>query len=78
MLDLIDPALTNQGFGHQRFDGTKSLAQRERALKQFRSNPAYEVLLTTLGAGGVGYVRGDPVFKRASTLWLTSFSAGLT
>ncbi|KAH9209574.1 SNF2 family N-terminal domain-containing protein [Leptodontidium sp. 2 PMI_412] len=54
MLDLIGPALTKQGFSHQRLDGTKSLAQRERALKQFQSNPSCEVLLTTLGAGGVG------------------------
>ena len=54
MLDLIGPALTHHGFGHQRLDGTKSLAQRERALEQFRSNPACEVLLATLGAGGVG------------------------
>ena len=56
MLDLIGPALTKQRFGYQRLDGTKSLAQRERVLEQFRLDPACEVLLTTLGAGGVGYV----------------------
>jgi SNF2 family DNA or RNA helicase len=63
MLDLTGQGLSQRGIAYQRLDGTKSLAQRERALKQFRSDPNCEVLLATLGAGGVGYVSGGGYCK---------------
>jgi SNF2 family DNA or RNA helicase len=56
MLDLIEKAMDQEGLWYQRLDGTKSLSQRDKSLKDFRSNPACEVLLASLGAGGVGYV----------------------
>jgi len=63
MLDLIGQGLSKRGIVYQRLDGTKSLTQRERALKQFRSDLSCEVLLATLGAGGVGYLSGGSYCK---------------
>jgi len=55
MLELVEKAMISTGIGYQRLDGSKSLSQRDEALKEFRLSPDCEVLLTTLGAGGVGY-----------------------
>jgi len=66
MLDLIGKAMNNEEIGFERLDGTRPLPQRERALKEFRSNPKCEVLLASLGAGGVGYV--DQTFRLTSSL----------
>lgn len=54
MLDLIQADLQNDGLGIQRIDGQASLQQRRMALEQFKSNPAYTVMLASIGSAGEG------------------------
>jgi SNF2 family DNA or RNA helicase len=54
MLDLVERALTSEGFIFERIDGGKSLPHRRRALRAFRANPSCTVLLASIGSAGVG------------------------
>lgn len=54
MLDLVGQALSQNGFSFQRLNGSKSLAQRRQALRDFRENPRCIVLLVSLGSAAVG------------------------
>lgn len=39
MLNLVEHALNQSGFRYERLDGTMSLAARDRAVKEFNTNP---------------------------------------
>jgi SNF2 family DNA or RNA helicase len=55
MLDLIEKALTLEGWVFQRIDGEKSLTQRTRALELFHNDPSCTLLLASIGSASVGY-----------------------
>ncbi|KAJ2699452.1 hypothetical protein H4R19_005537, partial [Coemansia spiralis] len=54
MLDLIEPLLRQQGIRFTRLDGKMQRPQREHNLATFKQDPAVEILLLSLRAGGVG------------------------
>ncbi|KAK3688872.1 SNF2 family N-terminal domain-containing protein [Podospora appendiculata] len=54
MLDLLEKALSQNGFRYQRFDGKRSLKQRSDALNTFREDATTTILLATLGSAAVG------------------------
>ncbi|KAF8862893.1 hypothetical protein BDZ45DRAFT_702737 [Acephala macrosclerotiorum] len=54
MLDLIAKALTQHGFRFQRIDGQSSLQQRNVAIQQFNEDPAFTVMLASIGSAGEG------------------------
>ncbi|KAH0700874.1 hypothetical protein KY284_015089 [Solanum tuberosum] len=43
MLNLVERALNQSGFRYERLDGTMSLAARDRAVKEFNTNPESKV-----------------------------------
>ncbi|KAH0541601.1 hypothetical protein FGG08_003949 [Glutinoglossum americanum] len=55
MLDRIEPALRVNGFLFQRIDGQKSLEQRISALDAFNNDPAFTVMLASIGSIAEGY-----------------------
>jgi SNF2 family DNA or RNA helicase len=54
MLNLLEPALRDEGFQYRRLDGTMSLAAREKALLEFEQRPEVCVMLMSLKAAGLG------------------------
>lgn len=54
MLNLVERALNQSGFRYERLDGTMSLAARDRAVKEFNTNPEVTVMLMSLKAGNLG------------------------
>ncbi|KZT54699.1 hypothetical protein CALCODRAFT_519207 [Calocera cornea HHB12733] len=54
MLDKIEDALTMHGIHFDRLDGTMRRDERTRAMEALKTDPACEVLLVSLRAGGVG------------------------
>jgi len=54
MLDLIGEALSSRGIEFRRIDGSKSYAQRHRALSDFRNDESCDILLASLGSSAVG------------------------
>ncbi|RXW22591.1 hypothetical protein EST38_g3260 [Candolleomyces aberdarensis] len=54
MLDKIEDALELSGIRYDRLDGTMRRDERNRAMDALKYNPACEVLLVSLKAGGVG------------------------
>ncbi|KZO92819.1 hypothetical protein CALVIDRAFT_540702 [Calocera viscosa TUFC12733] len=54
MLDKIEDALTVHGIRFDRLDGTMRRDERTRAMEALKNDPACEVLLVSLRAGGVG------------------------
>ena len=54
MLNLLEPALRDEGFAFRRLDGTMSLAAREKALHEFESRADVRVMLMSLKAAGLG------------------------
>jgi len=54
MLDLIQQALRQHGFGVQRIDGKTSLEDRSKALHQFGEDPDCTVMLASIGSAGEG------------------------
>lgn len=54
MLDRIEDALADSGIQYDRLDGTMKRDDRTKAMERLRSDPACEVLLVSLRAGGVG------------------------
>lgn len=54
MLNLVECALNQSGFRYERLDGTMSLAARDKAVKEFNTNPEVTVMLMSLKAGNLG------------------------
>ncbi|XP_026460206.1 helicase-like transcription factor CHR28 [Papaver somniferum] len=54
MLDLMEISLDESGIRFKRFDGTMTLALRDKAVKDFISNPEVNVILMSLKAGNLG------------------------
>ncbi|KAH3761252.1 SNF2 superfamily RAD5 protein [Pelomyxa schiedti] len=54
MLDLLVVPLRLAGYQFARLDGSMSQMQRERAIKQFRTDPQTRVFLVSMKAGGLG------------------------
>lgn len=54
MLDKIEDALEVKGIKYDRLDGTMKRDERIRAMDALKNDPACEVLLVSLKAGGVG------------------------
>jgi len=54
MLDKIEDALDVKGIKYDRLDGTMKRDERIRAMDALKNDPACEVLLVSLKAGGVG------------------------
>ncbi|EJU00143.1 hypothetical protein DACRYDRAFT_17168 [Dacryopinax primogenitus] len=54
MLDKVEDALEMHGIRFDRLDGTMRRDERTRAMDALKSDPACEVLLVSLRAGGVG------------------------
>ncbi|KAI3868312.1 hypothetical protein MKX03_000223 [Papaver bracteatum] len=54
MLDLMEISLDESGIKFKRFDGTMTLALRDKAVKDFISNPEVNVILMSLKAGNLG------------------------
>lgn len=54
MLDKIEDALEVNGIKYDRLDGTMKRDERIRAMDALKQDPACEVLLVSLKAGGVG------------------------
>jgi SNF2 family DNA or RNA helicase len=57
MLDLIAIAMKGQNIRFCRLDGSMPRKQRDEAIQRFPEDPSCLVILVSLMAGGVGYVR---------------------
>ena len=55
MLNLVEVALTRNGFLFQRVDGNRTDEQRRLSLETFRTDPRYSILLASIGSAGIGY-----------------------
>lgn len=54
MLDLVETSLNESCIQYRRLDGTMSLAARDRAVKDFNTDPEVMVMLMSLKAGNLG------------------------
>lgn len=54
MLDLVQQALTKEGFIVVRIDGQKSLKERTDAISKFETDPTCSVMLASIGSAGEG------------------------
>ncbi|OMO98220.1 SNF2-related protein [Corchorus capsularis] len=54
MLDLVERSLNSNKINYRRLDGTMSLAARDRAVKDFNTDPEVTVMLMSLKAGNLG------------------------
>ncbi|CAK9311503.1 unnamed protein product [Citrullus colocynthis] len=54
MLDLVEMSLNEACIQYRRLDGTMSLVSRDRAVKDFNSDPEIPVMLMSLKAGNLG------------------------
>ncbi|KIW29334.1 uncharacterized protein PV07_05154 [Cladophialophora immunda] len=54
MLDMIQQALRDAGFGFTRIDGKSSLEDRSRSISRFNKDPTCTVLLASIGAVAEG------------------------
>ncbi|XAR53171.1 DNA helicase [Bertholletia excelsa] len=54
MLDLVEVSLNQSCIQYRRLDGTMTLASRDRAVKEFSSDPEVTVMLMSLKAGNLG------------------------
>ncbi|KAF5196853.1 Helicase-like transcription factor chr28 [Thalictrum thalictroides] len=54
MLNLVENSLKNTCIQYRRFDGTMSLASRDKAVKDFNNDPEVTVMLMSLKAGNLG------------------------
>ncbi|KAF9623988.1 hypothetical protein IFM89_007686 [Coptis chinensis] len=54
MLDLVETSLNHSCIQYRRFDGTMSLASRDKAVKDFNNDPEVTVMLMSLKAGNLG------------------------
>ncbi|XP_042050150.1 helicase-like transcription factor CHR28 isoform X1 [Salvia splendens] len=54
MLDLVEMSLKNNHISYRRLDGTMSIVARDRAVKEFNTDPEVDVMLMSLKAGNLG------------------------
>ncbi|KAL1545370.1 helicase-like transcription factor CHR28 isoform X1 [Salvia divinorum] len=54
MLDLVEMSLKNNHISYRRLDGTMSIVARDRAVKDFNTDPEVDVMLMSLKAGNLG------------------------
>ncbi|OVA07399.1 SNF2-related [Macleaya cordata] len=54
MLDLVETALNHSLIQYRRLDGTMTLSARDKAVKDFNSDPEVTVMLMSLKAGNLG------------------------
>ncbi|XP_042045789.1 helicase-like transcription factor CHR28 [Salvia splendens] len=54
MLDLVEMSLKNNHISYRRLDGTMSIAARDKAVKDFNTDPEVDVMLMSLKAGNLG------------------------
>ncbi|KAF5772220.1 putative DNA helicase chromatin remodeling SNF2 family [Helianthus annuus] len=54
MLDLFEMSLNQYSIEYRRLDGSMSLSSRDRAVKQFNTDPEVTVMLMSLKAGNLG------------------------
>lgn len=54
MLDLVQMSLNQYSITYRRLDGSMSLASRDRAVKEFNTDPEVIVMLMSLKAGNLG------------------------
>lgn len=54
MLDLVETSLKNSHISYRRLDGTMSIAARDKAVKEFNTDPEVDVMLMSLKAGNLG------------------------
>ncbi|GJY61037.1 helicase-like transcription factor CHR28, partial [Tanacetum coccineum] len=54
MLDLVETALNQHYIEYRRLDGSMSLPSRDRAVKEFNTDPEVAVMLMSLKAGNLG------------------------
>ncbi|CAN0888209.1 Helicase-like transcription factor CHR28 [Linum grandiflorum] len=54
MLNLVEHSLNQTGLAYRRLDGTMSLNVRDKAVKDFNTNPEVTVMLMSLKAGNLG------------------------
>lgn len=53
-LDILQGALIARDMNPLRIDGTSTVANREKAISLFRTDPSKRILLMTFGVGAVG------------------------
>ncbi|KAL6187256.1 hypothetical protein ACLB2K_043370 [Fragaria x ananassa] len=54
MLDLVESAMNEYCIQYRRLDGTMTLTSRDRAVKEFNTDPEVTVMLMSLKAGNLG------------------------
>ncbi|CAA0830604.1 SNF2 domain-containing protein / helicase domain-containing protein / zinc finger protein-related [Striga hermonthica] len=54
MLDLVEMSLKNSCISYRRLDGTMSIPARDKAVKDFNTDPEVDVMLMSLKAGNLG------------------------
>ncbi|KAL5543034.1 hypothetical protein UlMin_010744 [Ulmus minor] len=54
MLDLLESSLNQSFIQYRRLDGTMTLSQRDRAVKDFNTDPEVTVMIMSLKAGNLG------------------------
>ncbi|GAB2251206.1 hypothetical protein Droror1_Dr00017456 [Drosera rotundifolia] len=54
MLDLFEMSLQESGISYRRLDGTMTLVSRDKAVREFNSDPEVAVMLMSLKAGNLG------------------------
>ncbi|KAK9274964.1 hypothetical protein L1049_022221 [Liquidambar formosana] len=54
MLDLVEISLNQSCMQYRRLDGSMTLASRDRAVKDFNTDPEVTVMLMSLKAGNLG------------------------
>ncbi|XP_048333451.2 helicase-like transcription factor CHR28 [Ziziphus jujuba] len=54
MLDLVEMSLNQSSIQYRRLDGTMTLASRDRAVKDFNTDPEVTVMVMSLKAGNLG------------------------
>ncbi|GAA0163227.1 hypothetical protein LIER_19142 [Lithospermum erythrorhizon] len=54
MLDLLQISLDKSSMNYRRLDGTMTLPSRDKAVKEFNTNPKVTVMLMSLKAGNLG------------------------
>lgn len=54
MLDLVEMALKQSGLEYRKLDGTMTLSARDKAVREFNTDPEVAVMLMSLKAGNLG------------------------
>lgn len=68
-LDIIQKVTDKEGWTTTRYQGTMSIAQRERTLTIFKTDPECFIMLTSTMAGGVGLNLTEANLVISMDLW---------